>query len=199
MANKKLARATDPQKLKFAHYLAEGEEVVAVFGVGKRYFWITVISYFLLVSFLMIYAWVITGLQLVDFGQWQNLFYIPAILVFLIGLPYIIKLVHLKHRMAYIFTDRRVLVKDGVLSVKLTAAPYDKITHLTVKEDFLKKISYQIGDITIHTAGPTPVEIDLVKVQHPMQVKNLLEELIIRERSLLGTFKEKDSLVKPLI
>lgn len=199
MTNKKLTRATDPQKKKFAHYLAEGEEIVAVFGVGKRYFWITVVSYLLLISFLTIYAWVIIRLQIADPGSWQNLFYVPAILVFLIGLPYVIKLVHLKHRMAYIFTDRRVLVKDGVLSVKLTAAPYDKITHLTVKEDFLKRISYQIGDITIHTAGPTPVEIDLLKVQHPMQVKNLLEELIVRERSLLGTFAEKDTLVKPLI
>ena len=64
-------------------------------------------------------------------------------------------------------------------------------------EDFFKKISYGIGDITIHTAGPTPVEIDLVKVQNPMKVKNLIEELMIRERSLLGII-EKDPLVKPL-
>jgi len=200
MTVKRLTRANDKQKQKFVHFLAEGEEVVAVFGIGERYFWLTVASYFLLIFLLVLYPWVLLKLpELADARKWQYLFYTPSLLVTVIGLPYIVKLIHLKHKMAYIFTDRRVLVKDGVLSVKLTAAPYDKISHLTVKEDFLKRISYQIGDITIHTAGPTPVEIDLVKVQHPMQVKNLLEELIVKERSLLGTFKEKESLVKPLI
>lgn len=198
MAQKKLRAATDKQKKKYSHYLAEGEEIVAVFGIGERYFWITIISYILLVIILALYPSVLLTLPDFPIGPSQKfLLYLPAILVALFGLPYIVKLIHLKHKMAYIFTDRRVLVKEGVLSVKLTSAPYDKITHLTVKEDFLKRISYQIGDITIHTAGPTPIETDLVKVQHPMQVKNLLEELIVKERSLLGTIKD-NPLVKPL-
>lgn len=183
---------------KFGKYLAKGEKIVSVFGIGERYFWLTVSSYFLLLIMLVIYPWIF--LKLPDFASWGSLgylLYLPAILISVFGLPYIAKLVHLKHKMAYILTDRRVLIKDGVLSVKITSAPYDKITHLTVKEDFLKRISYQIGDITIHTAGPTPIETDLIKIQHPMQVKNLLEELIIKERSLLGTIKE-DPLVKPL-
>lgn len=187
MAAKKLKAPTDRQREKFGHYLAEGESIVAVFGIGDRYFWLNVVSYFLLVAILIAYPLVLS--QLPDFanlGQWGYLLYLPAALVGIIGLPYILRLVHLKHKMAYILTDRRVLVKDGVLSVKLTSAPYDKITHLTVKEDFLKRISYQIGDITIHTAGPTPIETDLIKVQYPMQIKNLLEELIVKERSLLS-------------
>jgi membrane protein YdbS with pleckstrin-like domain len=154
------------------------------------------ISYLLLVITLAFYPLILARLP--DFPKLGYLAYLPAVIVALVGFPYILKLIHLKHKMAYIFTDRRVLVKDGVLSVKLTSAPYDKITHLTVKEDFLKKISYQIGDITIHTAGPTPIETDLIKIQHPMKVKNLLEELIVKERSLLGTFTDKEPLVKPL-
>lgn len=198
MIPKRLKSPTDKQKRKFGHYLAQGEEIIAVFGIGDRYFWLTVISYILLVVILAIYPSILFAIP--DFPMDPTLryfLYLPAVLIALFGLPYILKLVHLKHKMAYIFTDRRVLVKEGVLSVKLTSAPYDKITHLTVKEDFLKRISYQIGDITIHTAGPTPIETDLVKVQHPMQVKNLLEELIVRERSLLGTVKD-NPLVKPL-
>lgn len=199
MTAKKLKRATGEQKRKLSHYLAEGEEIVAVFGIGERYFWITITSYFFLVAILIIYPWAILKWpELANVGQWRYLFYLPAVLALVVGLPYIARLVHLKHKMTYILTDRRVLVKDGVLSVKITSAPYDKITHLTVKEDFLKRISYQIGDITIHTAGPTPIETDLIKIQHPMKVKNLLEELIIKERSLLGTLKDDDSLVKPL-
>ena len=86
-------------------------------------------------------------------------------------------------------TDRRVLVKDGVFSIKTISIPYDKITHISVREDFFKKLSYGIGDIVIHTAGPTPVEIDLIKIQEPLKIKNLIEELIVKERSLLGTLQ----------
>ncbi len=165
----KLKTASQKQKEKYADYLAEGEEVIAVFGIGDRYFWTNAVPLFI--------------------------FSIP-----LIGLPFLLKLIHLKHRLTYILTDRRVLIKDGVFSVKITTAPYDKITHITVREDFIKKLSWGIGDITIHTAGPTPVEIDLVKVQNPMKVKNLIEELMIKERSLLGTMVEKqqeEPLVRP--
>lgn len=168
MAKAKLHRATHKQKEKYSHYLAKGEEVIMVFGIGHKYFWLNAIS---LAPFSLI----------------------------IIGLPFLLKLVHLHHSLTYILTNRRVIIKEGVLSVKLTSAPYDKITHITVKEDFLKKLSYQIGDITIHTAGPTPVELDLIKVQHPMQVKNLIEELIVRERSLLGVVDdEREPLIKPL-
>lgn len=167
MATKPLRLASEKEKKKCAEYLAEGEEIVAVFGIGNKYFWINLIP--------------------------LTLLSIP-----LVGLPFLLKHIHLKHKLTYILTDRRVLIKDGVLSVKITTAPYDKITHITVREDFFKRLSYGIGDITIHTAGPTPVEIDLIKVQNPMQVKNLIEELIVKERSLLGTVAGKDPLVKPL-
>lgn len=143
---------------KYHKYLAGGEEIISVFGIGNRYFWFNTI--------------ILAPLSLV-----------------LVGLPFFLKLVHLKHSKTYILTDRRVLIKDGVFSTKTISAPYDKITHISVREDFFKKLSYGIGDITIHTAGPTPVEIDLVKVQNPLQIKNLIEELIVKERSLLGTLQ----------
>lgn len=151
---------------KYAQYLAKGEDIITVFGIGNRYFWI------------------------------NTILFSPLALV-LVGLPFLLKIIHLKHSKTYILTDRRILIKDGVFSTKITSAPLDKVTHITVREDFFKKLSYGIGDITIHTAGPTPVEIDLVKVQDPMKIKNLIEELIIKERSLLGVI-HKDPIVKPL-
>lgn len=140
---------------KYARYLAKGEKIIAIYGIGPRYYWINVIIFFPL-SFL------------------------------LIGLPFLLRVLHLKHSKTYILTDRRILIRDGVLSTKIISAPYDKITHITVKEDFIPKISYGIGDIIIHTAaaGITPVEIDIIKIEKPMQVKNLIEELIIKERVL---------------
>ena len=148
-----------PDNKKYLKYLAKGEEIVSVFGIGNRYFWTNVIIFFPL-SFL------------------------------LIGLPFLLKVIHLRHSKTYLLTNRRIIVKDGVFSVKTTSAPYDKITHLEVKEGFFMKLSYGVGDITIHTAGRSPIEINLVKIHNPLEVKNLLEELIINERSL--------PLVKPL-
>lgn len=138
------------------------------------------------------------------FGIGRRYFLINLVLLvplsfLLVGLFWLFKLMHLHHSLTYILTDRRVIIKDGVFSIKLTSAPYDKITYLTVREDFAKRICYGVGDITIHTAGPTPVEIHLIRVEDPMQVKNLIEELIVRERSLLGSVVEKDPFIHPLI
>lgn len=140
---------------KYAQYLARGEKIVSVFGIGDRYFWTYVIIFFPL-SFI------------------------------LIGLPFLFKMIHLRHSKKYILTDRRVMIKDGVFSIKLTSAPFDKITHIVVKQDFIRKISYGTGDIKIHTAatGPTPVEVDILNIDQPVVVKNLIEELIIKERVL---------------
>lgn len=167
MAQAQIKKPTEIQQRKFAKYLAHGEEIVAVFGIGDRYYW-------------------------------TNLIALGSLSLLIIGLPFLFKLVHKRHGKVYILTDRRVLVRDGVLSVKTISAPYDKITHIAVKEDFLEKISYNMGDITIHTAGPTPVEIDLINVQNPLQVKNLIEELIIRERSILHKDSGKKSLIRPI-
>lgn len=192
MSGNKLTPPSDKQKKHFSHYLAEGEEIIAIFGIGERYFWYTVVGYIMIIIFLLVYPAILhIYFGIFEMGERQWLMYLPGILTAIIGLPFILKLIHLKHKLTYIFTDRRVLVKDGVLSVKTISAPYDKITHMTVREDFFKKLSYQMGDITIHTAGPTPVEIDLIKVQYPMKVKNLLEELTIKERSLLGVVSKK--------
>lgn len=140
---------------KYSRYLAGGEKIMAVFSIGNRYFWINVIA-------------------------------LSPLALILVGLPWLLKIVHLRHSRVYILTDRRVLIKDGIFSTKITSAPYDKITHIAVREDFLKKISYGIGDIKIHTAGAgsTPIEINLTSIDNPMQIKNLIEELMIKERNL---------------
>lgn len=199
MKHKKIPLASEKQKQKFQHYLANGEEVVTVFGIGEKYFWYTFLSYVTIVVFLLFYPLLlrlVPGFEkLNEFGYW---IFAPAVIIAVIGLPFVLRLVHQKHSLTYIFTDRRVLIREGMLSVNWTSAPYDKITHLSVRESFIKKISYSIGDITIHTAGPTPIETDLIKVQYPVKIKNLLEELIVKERSLLSAIETEDPIIKPL-
>lgn len=146
---------TEKEKSKYSRYLSPSEKIVAVFSIGNRYFWTNVI--------------VLAPLSLI-----------------VIGLPLLLKIVHIKQSRRYILTDRRVIIKDGFFTIKITTVPFDKITHISVKEEFIKKISYGIGDIKIHTAatGPTPIEIELENIDDPMHVKNLIEELIIKERML---------------
>lgn len=122
----------------------------------------------------------------------QLLVFFLVILIILIFLPQFLKIIHLKHSKAYLLTDRRVLIKEGIFSLSLTSAPLDKITHITVKEDFIFKKLYNVGDIVIHTAGPTPVEINLLKVSSPMEVKNLIEELITKEKLFFKGEVSKD-------
>lgn len=157
---------SERQKKHYARYLSPHEEIVAVFGIGDKYFW-------------------------------YNFASLAILSIPLVGLPFLLKLVHLRHSFAYILTTRRVIIKKGILTTEITTAPYEHITHITVKEGFLERLSFQVGDIVIHTAGPTPVEIHLFKVAQPLQVKNLIEELILKERSLEGPpAKAKMPLVK---
>lgn len=157
---------TEKDKKKYQKYLAEGEELVAVFGIGEKYFWINAVVFFPL-AFL------------------------------LIGMPGLLKVLHLKHSKTYLLTNRRILIKDGVFNINLTTAPYDKITHITVRDKFINRVSYGIGDLVVHTAasGSLPVEIVLEKVSQPVKLKNLIEELIYNERRPTII---KESLVKEL-
>jgi len=156
---------TAKQRKNYAKYLTESEEIVSAFGIGDKYFWINA-SVFFPLSFI------------------------------LVGMPFLLKVLHLKHSKTYILTNRRLLIKDGVFNISLTSAPFNKITHITVKDKFLPRISYGIGDLIIHTAasGSLPVEIVLEKVQDPLEVKNLIEDLIVKERHI--TVPQQQGLVK---
>lgn len=102
----------------------------------------------------------------------------------IVGIPRLLKLVHWKKGLVYILTNRRVLIKEGVFSTKLVSVPYDKITHISVKENFLPRICYGVGDLVIHTAasGSLPVEVSLINIAEPLKVKNMIEELMILEK-----------------
>ena len=154
---------------RFGHLLSGNEELVAVFGIGDRYFWSNAIS-------------------------------LGILSIFIIPIPFLLKLIHQKHSNTYILTDKRVIIKRGILSTEVTTAPYDHITHIVVRQSFLHKFSFKMGDIIIHTAGPTPIEVHLLKVQEPIAVKNLIEELISKEKAGRSRDKvaEEIPLVKPM-
>lgn len=133
-----------------------------------------------------------------DRYMWLSMVFGFPFAILLIGLPHLLKVLHLRHSKTYLLTNRRILIKNGIFNVELVSAPLDKITHTTVRQDFLPRLLFGIGDIVIHTAGPTPVEIILEKVHEPIKVKNLIEGLITAEKRWSGKIQEENPLIKPL-
>ena len=98
----------------------------------------------------------------------------------------ILKTLHLYHSNRYLLTTRRVIIKRGLFSVRLTAALFDKITHLEVDQGIVDRLFLHHGTIIVNTAGLNKGEIVLRYVDYPLELKNLLERLINREREQFG-------------
>ena len=93
---------------------------------------------------------------------------------------------HTYHSNRYLLTTRRVVIKKGIFGVKLSATLFDKITHLEVDQSFVDRLLLHHRSIVINTAGMNKGEINLKFVDYPMELKNLLERLINREREQFG-------------
>ncbi len=172
---------TPAQKSSFAPFLAEDEELILVTGYGKAYLRSKLIIYLLFPG--IIFGALGYGLGLFfGFNQGWSL----ALGLVLLTVAAVLKTMHTHHANRYLLTTRRVIVKQGIFSVKVTSAMYDKITRLEVDQAFFDKIFLHHGTIVINTAGMSKGEIVLKYVDYPMEFKNLMERLINREREHFG-------------
>lgn len=172
---------TVKQKNAFSPYLSEDEELILVTGLSHAYLRNKFIIYFLFPG--IIFGLSIGGLGfLLGFSKT----WIWGLVPFAMLLVAILKTMHVYHANRYLLTTRRVMIKKGIFGVKLTAALYDKITHLEVDQPFIDRVLLHHGDIIINTAGQSKNEIILKHVDYPMEIKNLLERLINREREQFG-------------
>ncbi len=172
---------TQKQKDTFRRYLSEDEELVLVTGFSKAYIRSKFIIY-LLFPGMLFFALGLGGGWLLNLGKVWAL----ILGLVLMSLAAVFKTMHIFHANRYLLTTRRVIVKKGLFSVKLTAALFDKITHLEVDQSFLDRLLLHHGTIIINTAGLNKGEISLQFVDSPMELKNLLERLINREREQFG-------------
>ena len=172
---------TPAQQSSFARYLAEDEEIILVTGLGKAYIRSKFITYLLLPGLIFGIGGGLLGWFL-HFSQ-LNALILGLSLTVLVA---ILKTIHLYHANRYLLTTRRVIVKKGLFAVKLYAALYDKITHLEVDQGFLDRLFLHHGTIIVNTAGLNKGEIALRFVDYPMELKNLMERLITREREQYG-------------
>ena len=172
---------TEKQKNAFKKYLSEDEELVLVTGFSGAY----IRSKFLFNA--LFPGMVFLGLGLgaawiLGLGKaWALVLGIGGMF-----LSAFVKTFHAYHANRYLFTTRRVVIKKGLFSVKLTAALFDKITHLEVDQGIIDRMLLHHGTIIVNTAGLNKGEIMLRFVDYPLELKNLLERLINREREQFG-------------
>lgn len=168
------------QKKAFASYLSEDEELILVTGFSGAHLRNQFAMY-------TIFPGIIFGLLGVGVGLILGFdkVWIVVLSTTLMVITALLKTLHLHHANRYLLTTRRVMIKQGVFSVKLSAALFDKITHIEVDQTLLDRLLHH-GHIIINTAGMNKVDFVLKYVDYPMEIKNLLERLINREREQFG-------------
>lgn len=172
---------TAAQKAAFKPYLSEDEELILVTGFSAAYIRSKFVIYLLFPGILFGALGYFMGWVL----RWDII--VTVILATVMALTSaILKTLWLFHANRYLLTTRRVIIKQGLFSVKLSTTLLDKITHLEVLQPFIDRMFLHHGDIVINTAGMNKVEIVLSHVDYPIELKNLLERLINREREQYG-------------
>ncbi len=172
---------TEKQKKAFSKYLSEDEELVLITGLSAARIRSSFIIYLLLPGLLFFGAGLGLGWLLGLGKAWALTLAFFALLT-----AAILKTMHLYHSNRYLLTTRRIIIKKGVFGVKISATLYDKITHLEVDQSFTDRLLLHHGSIIINTAGMNKGEINLKFVDYPLELKNLLERLINREREQFG-------------
>lgn len=172
---------TEKQKKTFSKYLSEDEELVLVTSFSQAYIRSKFVLYL-----------IFPGLLFATFGLGLGWFlgmdktWAAVLAVGLMIVAATLKTMHTYHSNRYLLTTRRVIIKKGIFGVKLTTTLYDKITHLEVDQGIVDRLLLHHGNIIINTAGVTKGEIILKYVDYPLELKNLLERLINREREQFG-------------
>ncbi len=191
--------ANPKDKKSFAKYLAEDEELVLATGYGKNYlrhnfvFYIIWPGVILIVLGLVLAYFNATSARL-DPDSYRRQLGIGLLLGLAAATLFaFIKTVWLYNAHRYLLTTRRVIIKEGFFSVKLTSALYDKITHIEADQSFIDRAIMHHGTIIINTAGVHKDELKLSFVDNPIELKNLMERLINREREQFGrSVREQD-------
>jgi uncharacterized membrane protein YdbT with pleckstrin-like domain len=143
------------------------EKILAEFGVAKIYsgFWIFLGFLILIISVIV------------------SLFYISDFwLAILFGLALIFYGFYLRLAYFYFITDKRLVYYYQFLHTQLISVDYQKITDLSVKENFLEKIFFGSGNLAINTAGGPKEEIIFSHIDNPHFIKRKIDEIISSQK-----------------
>ena len=172
---------TQKQRDAFKKYLSEDEDLVLVTNFSKAYIRSKYVLYLFFPGLLFFAIGLGLGWFLALSKSWAL-----GVATLLLNASALLKTMHIFHANRYLLTTRRLIIKQGLFSVKLTAALYDKITHLEVDQSIVDRMILHHGHIIVNVAGMHKGEIILKYVDYPLELKNLLERLINREREQFG-------------
>lgn len=172
---------TQKEKASFAKFLAEDEELILATGFGSAHLRSRFIIGLVVPGIIF---WCLGGLM--AYFMHVNVGIGILVGIGVAGIFGFFKTFLEYHAHRYLLTTRRVIIKKGFFAVQLTSALFDKITHIEVDQSFIDKVVYHHGTIVINTAGMNKGEITLTYVDYPIELKNLLERLINRERERFG-------------
>lgn len=146
MATENTAQPSNSQSLEseYQRFLAPGEKVVKVFDYATSQF------------------------------IWDIVWGVLLIPVFLIGLILITVSLYRKFTLKYLVTDKRVIVKKGLIGQSTISADYSKITDVTVQQGILGRLILHTGTIVLNTAGTDLGEVILEWIQDPFEAKNTI-------------------------
>lgn len=173
--------ASEKDKKRFAPLLSEDEELVLATGYGKTFLRQKFLFYIIIPGLVFI----IGGAVFAYFRQ-MNLGYGMLAGMGVATIFATLKTMLIYHAHRYLLTTRRVIIKKGFFSVKMTAALYDKITHIEVEQSFIDRMVMHHGNIIVNTAGMDKEGLRIEYIDNPMEFKNMLERLINREREQYG-------------
>lgn len=181
LGRKKSPQEIKPPKKAFATFLSEDEELVLATGFGKNY---------MRHKFIYLLLWpggiaMALGVGLAYYSNFNLGIGMLGGLILGSIWALVLSIWHY-HANRYLLTTRRVIIKKGLISVKLTSALYDKVTHIEVDQGIMDRLIMKHGDIIINTAGGNKDELKISKIDEPIKFKNLLERLINRERERFG-------------
>ncbi len=181
MKKVKFAEVSHKDKKAFGAFLSEDEELVLATGFGANFLRHQFALFMMLPGGI---AWLAGG-ALAYFYNFNIGYGLLGGMVASMMFAYL-KTVWLYHAHRFLLTTRRVIIKEGVIAVKLKSALYDKITHIEVDQGLMDRLIMKHGNVLIHTAGGGNDEIKISNIDEPIEFKNLLERLINRERERFG-------------
>jgi membrane protein YdbS with pleckstrin-like domain len=186
--------ATYKDKEHFRHLLADEEELVLVTGFGQNYLRHRFALYMMLPGGILwiagvgiMYWYLATNPLITKDDLWRLSLGIGLLLGMVLSMIYAyLQVVWHYHAHRYFLTTRRVIMKNGLLSVRLTSALYDKITHIEVDQSLFDRLIMGHGHLILNTAGMHKDELRLKNIDSPIEFKNIMERLINRERENMG-------------
>ena len=92
----------------------------------------------------------------------------------LFGLIWILIAIYRKLTLRYLVTDKRVIVKKGLIGQSTVSADYSKITDITVQQGILGRLILHTGTIVVNTAGTDLGEVTIKWVEDPFKAKDVI-------------------------